>query len=99
MNETAPTEAVLPILSMPVLPLKNTVLLPYLFMPLSVGRPSSLAAVEAALATEEKTLVVVTQRDPAVEDPGFEQLYGMGVRAVVRKMARSPNGGIELLVQ
>ncbi|HZY86780.1 MAG TPA: LON peptidase substrate-binding domain-containing protein, partial [Gemmataceae bacterium] len=50
---------------LPVLPLKNTVLLPYLFMPLSVGRPNSLAAVEAALATEEKTFVVTAQRDAA----------------------------------
>jgi len=39
-------------LVLPLLPLKNTVLFPYLFIPLSVGRPQSLAAVEAALATE-----------------------------------------------
>src|SRR4029077_3081721 len=44
--------------TLPLLPLKNTVLFPYLLMPLSVGRASSLAAVEAALATEEKEIVV-----------------------------------------
>ncbi|HMF20268.1 MAG TPA: LON peptidase substrate-binding domain-containing protein, partial [Gemmataceae bacterium] len=49
--------------SLAVLPIKNTVLFPHLFMPLSVGRPSSMAAIEAGLAHEEKTLVVVTQRD------------------------------------
>ena len=49
--------------TLPVLPIKNTVLFPYLFLPLSVGRPASVAAVEAALATEEKTLLVVAQRD------------------------------------
>ena len=47
----------------PYLPMKNTVLFPYLFLPLSVGRPATVAAVEAALATEEKTLLVVAQRD------------------------------------
>jgi len=43
-----------PVWTLPVLPLKNTVLFPYLFLPLSVGRPDSVAAVEAALASEEK---------------------------------------------
>ncbi|HZY89416.1 MAG TPA: endopeptidase La, partial [Gemmataceae bacterium] len=77
--------------------LKNTVLLPYLFMPLSVGRPNSLAAVEAALATEEKTFVVTAQRDAANEQPGFDDLYTVGTRAVVKKMARG-EGVIELIV-
>jgi ATP-dependent Lon protease len=86
------------VLVLPVLPLKNTVLFPHLFMPLSVGRPSSLAAVEAALATEEKTFVAVAQRDGANDQPGLDDLYGIGTRAVVKKMARG-EGVIELLVQ
>ena len=49
--------------SLPVLPLKNTVLFPYLFVPLSAGRPGSVAAVEAALASEDKGIVLLTQRD------------------------------------
>ena len=85
-------------LSLPVLPLKNTVLLPYMFMPLSVGRPASRAAVEAALATEEKALLIVAQRDAANEQPGLADLLPFGVRAVVKKMNRNPEG-IELLVQ
>ena len=84
--------------SLPVLPLKNTVLFPYLFMPLSVGRPDSLAAVEAVLATEEKTFVVVAQRDADNEQPGLDDLYTVGTRAVIKKMARG-EGGIELMVQ
>src|SRR5207248_233258 len=87
-----------PVVTLPVLPLRNTVLFPGLFLPLSVGRPSSVAAVEAALAGEEKTFVVVTQKDPAQESPGFDDLYPIGVRAVVRKMARS-DSGLELLIQ
>jgi ATP-dependent Lon protease len=83
---------------LPVLPLKNTVLFPHLFMPLSVGRPGSLAAVEAVLASEDKTLVVSAQRDPVVDQPGFNDLYTIGTRAVVKKMARG-EGVIELLVQ
>jgi ATP-dependent Lon protease len=83
---------------LPVLPLKNTVLLPGMFMPLSVGRPNSLAAVEAALATEEKTFVVVAQRDASNEQPGFDDLHTVGTRAAVKKMARG-DGVIELIVQ
>jgi ATP-dependent Lon protease len=82
---------------LPVLPLKNTVLFPYLFLPLSVGRPNSLAAIEAVLNTEEKTLVLVAQKDGDNEAPGFDDLYRVGTRAVVKKMSRG-EGVIELIV-
>src|SRR5262249_28086891 len=84
--------------TLPVLPIKNTVLFPQLFLPLSVGRPSSVAAVEAALASEEKTLVIVAQGDVSHAQPGPEQLYGVGTRALIKKMARGPQG-VEMLVQ
>jgi ATP-dependent Lon protease len=87
-----------PVQVLPVLPLKNTVLFPHLFIPLSVGRPHSLAAVEAALATEEKTFVVVAQREDVHEQPDLAELYTIGTRAVVKKMARG-EGVIELIVQ
>jgi ATP-dependent Lon protease len=83
---------------LPVLPLKNTVLFPFLFMPLSVGRPGSLAAIEAVLATEDKTFVVAAQKDAANDSPGLDDLYQVGVRAVIKKMARG-EGVIELIVQ
>ncbi len=82
---------------LPVLPLKNTVLFPHLFMPLAVGRPHSLAAIESVLTTEDKTFVVVAQRDGSNE-PGFADLHTVGTRAVIKKMARN-EGGIELIVQ
>ncbi len=84
--------------TLPVLPLKNTVLFPYLFMPLAVGRPNSVAAVESVLASEDKNLILVTQRDAQNEQPGFDDLYTVGTRAVIKKMARGENG-LELLVQ
>jgi len=83
---------------LPVLPLKNTVLFPHLFMPLAVGRPNSMAAIEAVLATEEKSFVVAAQRDADNEQPGFDDLYAIGTRAVVKKMGRGENV-IELIVQ
>src|SRR5579871_1935791 len=83
---------------LPVLPLKNTVLFPYLLMPLSVGRPSSLAAVEAALATESKEIVLFSQRDSSVETPKQEDLYSVGTKAVIRRMSRPNENTFELLV-
>ena len=83
---------------LPVLPLKNTVLFPYLLMPLSVGRPTSLAAVQSALSSEEKELILVSQRDPAVETPGQADLYSAGTKAVIRKMSRPNENLMEVLV-
>ncbi len=83
---------------LPVLPLKSSVLFPNLMLPLSVGRPASVAAVEAALGTEEKEILIVAQRDAQVETPAFEDLFRVGVRAVVKRMAKTNDGLMELLV-
>ena len=84
--------------TLPVLPLKNAVLFPYLLMPLSAGRPASIAAVEAALATESKEILVFTQRDSNVDSPAQEDLHTIGTKAVIRKMNRANEGHLEILV-
>jgi ATP-dependent Lon protease len=85
--------------SLPVLPIKNTVLFPHLQMPLSIGRPASLAAVEAAMASEEKQIVVVAQRDASVETPAQDDLYTIGTKAIIKKSTRPRDGMLELVVQ
>ncbi len=84
--------------NLPVLPLKNTVLFPGLMLPLSVGRKSTQAAVEAALATEEKEIFIVSQRDSNTENPGAADLYPVGTIAVVRRIERHPGGMMEVMV-
>jgi ATP-dependent Lon protease len=84
--------------SLPLVPLKNSVLFPNLLMPLSVGRPASLAAIEAALGTEEKEIVIVAQRDSGVDSPGPSDLYTIGTKAVIRKMSRPNPDIVEVLV-
>jgi ATP-dependent Lon protease len=84
---------------LPVLPIKNAVLFPHMQMPLSIGRPLSLAAVEAAMAGEEKQIIVVAQREAAVDQPGQDDLYPIGTRAIIKKMARPNNTTMELVVQ
>lgn len=83
---------------LPALPLKNTVLFPYLVMPLAVGRQPSLAAVQAALGTEEKEIVLIAQKDANVETPGQDDLYTVGTKAVIRKMNRPSDSTMEVLV-
>jgi ATP-dependent Lon protease len=85
--------------TLPVLPLKNSVLFPYLFMPLSVGRVPSLSAAEAALSTEGKEIVLVAQRDSTLEMPAaIEDLYSIGTKAVIKKMSRPNESQMELIV-
>jgi ATP-dependent Lon protease len=84
--------------ALPLLPLKNSVLFPFALMPLAVGRPQSLAALEAASKGEEKLVAVFTQRIPDVEDPKFEDLTHFGTKAVIRRMARA-DGIMQALVQ
>ncbi|MGH9646785.1 MAG: LON peptidase substrate-binding domain-containing protein, partial [Bryobacteraceae bacterium] len=85
--------------TLPLLALKNSVLFPGLLMPLGVGRKASVAAVESALATEDKEVIVVAQKDPSMETPGAGDLYTIGTRAVIRKSGRSRPDHIDLFVQ
>ena len=84
--------------SLPALPIKNSVLFPNLLLPLSVGRPRSIAAIEAALKTEEKEILVVTQRDTNVESPLQDDLYTVGTRAVIKRSLRQADSKFELIV-
>jgi ATP-dependent Lon protease len=74
------------------------VLFPYVLMPVSLGRSVSVAAVEAALAGEDKELVVFTQRDDQIELPGKKDLFELGTKAVIRRMARGEET-VEIILQ
>ncbi len=83
---------------LPALPLKNTILFPGLLLPLSVGRENSVKAVEAALQTEAKEIVLIAQRDPNAESPEQDDLYTIGTKAVIRKSSRQGESMLEILV-
>ena len=82
----------------PLLPIKNAVLFPHMLLPLSIGRPSSVAAVERAMAGEEKYIVIAAQRDASVDDPRQQDLFTVGTKGVIKKLGRRPDGVIELVV-
>jgi ATP-dependent Lon protease len=84
--------------TLPLLPLKNSVLFPGLMMPLTVGRKSSMSAVESAIASEEKEIVIVAQKDATVDNPKADDLYTVGTRATIRKMNRPRADHVDIMV-
>ncbi len=85
-------------MTLPVLPIKNTHLFPNLLMPLSVGRAKSIAAIQYALKTEAREILVVTQRDSSVELPDPEDLFPIATKAVIKRSGRNSEGKYEILV-
>ena len=85
--------------TLPLLPIKRTVLFPGILLPVTVGRDRSVAAVNAAMKTEEKTILVVAQRDPGKDNPGLEDLYTIGTKAVIKQVGRTEDGTIQALIQ
>ncbi len=83
---------------LPVLPLRDVVVFPYFLIPLSVGRPSSIEAVNAALEGQ-RFIFLATQKDPEIEKPTIDQLYPIGTVAVIIKMLKMPDGTLRILVQ
>jgi ATP-dependent Lon protease len=82
----------------PVLPLRDVVVFPSMIFPLLIGRPGTLAAVERAMVSERK-LVLLAQRDPNQEDPTPQDLYPVGVVASVLQTLKLPNGLVKVLVE
>ncbi|UCE64536.1 MAG: LON peptidase substrate-binding domain-containing protein, partial [Nitrospirota bacterium] len=87
------------ITTLPVVPVKRTVLFPDTLVPFTIGRDRSRAAVEAAMNTEEKEIVLAAQRDSEKEDPSFEDLYQIGTKAVIKQTGKTAEGHIHALVQ
>jgi ATP-dependent Lon protease len=87
------------VLTLPVIPIKRSVLFPGVMLPITVGRARSVAALDAALKTEEKTVVVVAQRHSDQEEPGIDDLFTIGTKAVIKQTVRTAEGAIQALLQ
>jgi ATP-dependent Lon protease len=85
-------------LSLPVLPLRDIVVFPHMIVPLFVGRDKSVAALESAMAAD-KSIFLVSQLDPAEDDPDREALYDLGVVATVLQLLKLPDGTVRVLVE
>ena len=83
---------------LPILPLREMVVFPYMVIPLFVARERSVAAVEEALAGD-RLVCLVAQRDADVEDPGPEGVHRVGTAAMVLRVLRMADGRVKALVQ
>src|SRR3954454_22828291 len=75
--------------TLPVLPVRDTVLFPHAVLPLTVGRESSVQLINSL--GEDKTIIVVAQREARVDSPQPVDLYTVGTLAVVHKVVKMPN--------
>ena len=83
---------------LPVLPLRDMVVYPFIIAPLSVARELSIQAVDRALAGN-RMILLVAQRDKNEEEPSEEDVFGVGTVAVIMRMLKLPDGRIRVLVQ
>ncbi|MEJ5329912.1 MAG: endopeptidase La [Desulfobaccales bacterium] len=84
--------------TLPLLAVRDVVVFPNMVLPLFVGRESSVAAIEAALA-EDRLLLLATQKDQAIENPSPDDIYEMGTVSLILRMLKLPDGRLKILVQ
>jgi ATP-dependent Lon protease len=84
--------------ALPLLALKNTVLFPGIVIPITIGREKSVKAVKVA-DSNDKYIVVVSQREQKTQDPTFDDLYDIGVVAKIVKMITMPDGSSTAILQ
>ncbi|MBP2668226.1 MAG: peptidase [Deltaproteobacteria bacterium] len=83
---------------LPLLPVRDIVIFPYMTLPLFVGREGSIAAVDEALG-KDRHIFLAAQKDPTVEDPQPEDLYRTGTVAMIMRMLKLPDGRLKILIQ
>jgi ATP-dependent Lon protease len=93
-----PTEELTFPATLPVLPLKDTVVFPESVTPLAIGQERSIKLVEDVVSGD-RMLALITVKNPEAEQPGWDDLYEVGTAAVIHKMIKVPDGTLRILVQ
>jgi ATP-dependent Lon protease len=95
MSETPPASE---ITQYPLLPLRDVVVFPHMVIPLFVGRPKSIKAMETAMEAG-KSILLVAQRSAAKDDPAPEDMYAIGCVSNILQMLKLPDGTVKVLVE
>src|SRR6476660_3379190 len=82
----------------PLLPLRDVVVFPHMVIPLFVGRPKSIKAMEMAMEAG-KSILLVAQKSAAKDEPGAEDLYKIGCISNILQMLKLPDGTVKVLVE
>ena len=94
----ASTSTDTPNLSIPVLPLRDVVVYPFMVVPLFVGRERSIKALEVAMAAD-KQILLVSQKNATEDQPNEETIYQVGTMATVLQLLKLPDGTVKVLVE
>lgn len=84
---------------LPLLPIRDLVVYPFMILPLFVGRESSIEAVEHALNESDRLILLSSQKDITAETPAPSEIYDLGTVAMIMRMRKLPDGRIKILVQ
>jgi ATP-dependent Lon protease len=84
---------------LPLLPIRDLVVFPYMIVPLRVTRPVSMEAVTKALEADERLCFLVAQKNPGEDDPGPTGFYRTGTIGMIMRMRKLSEGGLKVLVQ
>ncbi len=84
--------------NLPVLPVRDIVVFPYMIIPLFVGREVSIKAIDHALSTN-RMILLLTQKDLSIENPSVNDLYTVGTVGMIMRMLKLPDGRVKILVQ
>jgi ATP-dependent Lon protease len=84
--------------NLPVLPVRDIVVFPYMIIPLFVGREVSIKAIDHALSTN-RMILLLTQKDLSIENPSVSDLYAVGTVGMIMRMLKLPDGRVKILVQ
>ncbi len=84
--------------NLPLLPIRDLVVFPFMIVPLFVGRDQSIQAVDQAL-TENRMIALAAQKDSSVESPEKDDIYEVGTAALILRMLKLPDGRLRILVQ
>jgi len=90
--------ASLTINELPLLPLRDVVVYPHMVTPLFVGREKSIEALEKAMSADKQVLLVA-QKNPALDDPKAEDLYDVGTIASILQLLKLPDGTVKVLIE
>ncbi len=85
-------------LDLPLLPLRDVVVFPHMVIPLFVGRPKSIKALEAAMEAERR-IMLVAQKAAAKDEPSVDDMFEMGCVATILQMLKLPDGTVKVLVE
>jgi len=83
---------------LPILPVRDIVIFPYMILPLFVGREMSIKAIEQA-ASSNKMILLITQKDVNIESPSVDDLYTVGTVGSILRVLKLPDGRLKVLVQ